>query len=444
MLLSSAVTAQTIYSKEELADTGHEWVNEYHPEGNLMNREIFISLSKILGSGFKKHTQYVQKVGLDLYVNAAGKIDYLVYDLPDSNIPADTIARIMKSELQPAFGSWELKGLNKNVRIGLFMMTEGKPVVRRPKSNDTTLTTLEELRQFVNTDRISKIDLSLLDLTSVPEEIYRFKNIRTLVLHGNQLTNVGLDLKKFKRLDFVDLNHNPVQKLKLTRTKKLENINLQGTGMVRVPRSLKKIRTLKSVWLGLNRDLVLKRRDFRRIRNARDLNLYACSLSTLSPQIKRLKKLEVLDLYYNQLTELPSTIVRLKNLTHLAVSNNKLESLPADLGSLQNLEFLYLHHNRLSRLPGTITALKKLKVLDLGYNWFYHYPDALAGIENLSELDLSSNSFDKFPGQLLELKNLDRLYLRGNPFLGKESDTTNTELANSIRELKTNNKEVFH
>ncbi len=457
-LLSLPISAQTIYRQDEFDKTRPASVNKYGKDNALTSPEVFMSFQKILNSAFLKYSEKPQVISMGLYLNKKGEIDYLVYSPVKTDIPADTFDLIMKEKLAPAFKSWRLEGLNKNVHADFYLAfipeTDEVAAARsrhaaasarrpdyRPKSNDTTLTTVEELKQFADTDQILKIDLSVLELTSIPEEIYRFKNVKTLNLGGNKITDIRLDLKQFIQLDYVDLDHNPIQKLRLTRAKHLENINLQGTGMVRVPRSLRKIPNLKSVWLGFNPKLDLKQRDFRRIRNIRDLNLYACSLSTLSPQIKHLKKLEVLDLYHNHLTRLPETITTLKHLTHLAASNNKLESLPERLDKLQDLEYLYLHHNKLSVLPGTITALKKLKVLDISYNWFYHYPDALRGVHNLSELDLSSNNFDKFPEQLLDLKNLDKLYLRGNPFLNNESDT---ELANSIWQLKTNNKEVFH
>lgn len=459
VLLSLPIAAQTIYRDDEFTKAGPASVNKYVRDNTLQISEVFMSFRKILNSGLLKYSEKPQGISINLYINAKGEIDYLVYSVLKTDIPADTFDLIMKEKLAPAFKSWRLQGLKKNIHTEFMMMFAPEPEeafgkssrqhsatktghqFQRPKSNDTTVTTLEELKQFVNTDQILKIDLSVLELTSVPEEIYRFKNVKTLNLNGNKMTDVRLDLKRLRQLDYLNLNHNPIQKLKLTRTRQLKNINLQGTGMVRIPRSLKNIRNLSSVWLGFNPKLNLRQRDFKRIRNAEDLNLYACSLSTLSPHIRHLKKLEVLDLYYNQLTKLPESITTLKHLTHLALSNNKLEKLPEDLDKLRNLEYLYLHHNRLSTLPGTITALEKLKVLDIGYNWFYHYPDALGGVRNLSELDLSANNFDKFPQQLLELKNLEKLYLRGNPFLNKESDTT---LADGIRELKTNNKEVFH
>lgn len=458
-LLSLPLTAQTIYRQDDFDKAPPASLDKYGRDNAGRIPEVLMSFQNILNSGFLKYTGKPQAISMDLYINVKGKIDYLVYSPLKTDISVDTFDLIMKEKLAPAFESWKLQGLDKNVRTSFLLSFTpmpadsleaknrrlsgilGKRQPDRPKSNDSTLTTLDELKRYADPDRIRKIDLSSLELTSVPGEIYRFKNITTLSLGRNKMTNPHLDLKQFKQLDYLDLNHNPVKKLRLTGTQKLENINLQGTGIVRIPRSLKKVRNLKSVWLGFNPKLNLKRRDFKTIRNVTDLNLYACSLSTLSPQIRHLKKLEVLDLYYNQLTRLPATITTLKHLTHLAVSNNKLETLPEGLDSFQNLEYLYAHHNRLSKLPGSIAALKKLKVLDIGYNWFYHYPDALNGIPNLSEVDLSGNNFSKFPEQLLELKNLDKLYLRGNPFLSNQPDTA---LANSIRELKTNNREVFH
>src|SRR5690606_2018684 len=122
-----------------------------------------------------------------------------------------------------------------------------QPTVSRPKSNDTTLTTLEELRTFPHPEKITTINLAGLELKQVPEDIYRFSNLKVLSLEANQLTAAQLRLKKLPHLETLMLQSNPLKKVKFKGTCGLKRINLQAVKFRHSPAGLKKLRQLESV-----------------------------------------------------------------------------------------------------------------------------------------------------------------------------------------------------
>ncbi|GAA4438100.1 hypothetical protein GCM10023091_18240 [Ravibacter arvi] len=442
-ILSYPCMGQTIVSEDELSAQDQGWMKDYQAGPVQLGKELAASFQEILDAAFPRYSANSQRVMLRVFVGDKGKIDYLVYEVHGDDIKKEVLVRIMQHELGPAFSSWQMTGVDRKYLFNFFFGTKGvrQPTRLRPKSDSTTLTTLEELRAYPLPEKITTINLGGLDLRQVPEEIYRFPNLKVLSLEANQLTSARFRLDKFPRLETLMLHSNPLTQLKLKGKSRLKRINLQTVKLKHSPAALKKLRQLESVWLGFNPQLDLRKKDFRRLRRIEDLNLYACKLKSLSPHIRLAKNLQVLDLYYNELEALPAAITRLSRLTHLAAANNRLEKLPENMGNLKKLQYLYLHHNRLSKLPESIGALDSLGVLDIGYNWFYSYPLPVNHLKNLKELDLSGNKLPAFPPALTELMNLDRIFLRGNPFLQKERDV---QFNRQIETVEQRNGEIFY
>ena len=102
---------------------------------------------------------------------------------------------------------------------------------------------------------------------------------------------------------------------------------MQKNSLTRMPLSVRQNRRLESLWLGNNNLIQLQANAFRQLRRLTDLNLYGTSLTQLPKSIGQLKRLKVLDLYYNQLTGLPKQLSRLKKLDQLALAYNNLSCL---------------------------------------------------------------------------------------------------------------------
>ncbi|WP_080239880.1 leucine-rich repeat domain-containing protein [Spirosoma rigui] len=323
----------------------------------------------------------------------------------------------------------------------------GKTIVppRTVRRGAGIISTLEAARQTNRPDTVKMLAFNQLELTAIPDVIYRFPSLTELDLSKNALrqlpARVTGAIPTLKRLSLL-YNAIPDDSLFFTRNKHLTALNVQGNKLTRVPGSVRLNRRLESLWLGNNNLATLDTKPLRRLHRLNDLNLYSVGLTTLPRSVGRLKHLRVLDLYYNKLTLLPRQIGRLKRLEQLALSHNNLGQLPNSLARLRRLQLLYAHHNRISQLPNDLTRARNLRVLDVSYNWFSVAPAILANLPALEELDLNNNNLQELPTTLGRLKNLKRLHLRSNPLT--RDDAKGGPYAPLINELEANHTEVFY
>ena len=126
-----------------------------------------------------------------------------------------------------------------------------------------------------------------------------------------------------------------------------------------------------------------------------------------------------LDLGSNDLGgSIPPELGSLSNLTHLALSNNGLSgSIPPELGNLSNLEELFLSGNQLSgEIPAALGNLSSLTLLGLARNQLRgEIPSELGGLTGLTSLRLEQNQLSgPVPESLASLADLQALNLTGN------------------------------
>jgi Leucine-rich repeat (LRR) protein len=98
------------------------------------------------------------------------------------------------------------------------------------------------------------------------------------------------------------------------------------------------------------------------------LNLCGKGLNSLPKSIGKLKLLKTFDLRINNLTELPESIGKLEFLEELILHDNALRSVPESIGNLKNLRVLHLDNNDLTALPDTICNLKTWAPIGLTNN----------------------------------------------------------------------------
>ncbi|UHG93020.1 leucine-rich repeat domain-containing protein [Spirosoma oryzicola] len=307
------------------------------------------------------------------------------------------------------------------------------------------ISTLEAAEKTTRPDTVTMLAFNQLELSSVPEIVYRFPRLEELDLSKNNLHELPARLTAaiptLKRLSLL-YNAIPDDSVFITSNKHLVALNLQGNKLTRIPNSVRQNRRLESLWMGNNKLKELDVKTLRSLRRLNDLNLYNAGLTQLPKGIRRLKHVRVLDLYYNKFTELPSQLGKMKRLEQLAVAHNDLKELPKSLTKLHRLQVLYAHHNRLSQLPTAFDKMTNLTVLDLGYNWFSVAPNVLAELPSLEELDLSNNNLQDLPRSLGALKRLKKLHLRSNPLSGEKVKTG--PYAPLIHQLEANRTEVFY
>ncbi len=161
------------------------------------------------------------------------------------------------------------------------------------------------------------MDLRNCELTSIPMELFKFKDMKELDLSWNQLTSIPPELGQLVNLQKLFLSYNQ---------------------LTSIPPEIGKLVNLQQLWLYYNQ------------------------LTTIPPEIDQLVNLQRLSLYYNQLTSIPPEIGQLTNLKILNLSYNKLTSIPSELGQLVNLEELGLTNNQLTSLPSELGQLVNLEI----------------------------------------------------------------------------------
>ena len=449
-----AVLIQKNVSKELAQKLSREYQNTEGPVRQNPH-SVQVRFANIYGKilqtdKFKEYTAWNR-----LYLNAEGKIDYLVVSVTKSfqlaggkkkedTSVADSLAAVVSAQLAPYLTDFvSRRTIGTKTAIVVFVSFYNPPTKEPRVRKDSVVNGLAEAMATKDTLKVKTLALGQNLLTGIPQVIYRFPNLEELFLGDNDLETVNMDMARLPKLRHLDLSKNILRdnSIVISRNKSLKLLNLQLNLITDVPRAARNCKKLETLWLGNNRLSGLTNASFRKLKQVKDLNFYKAELTALPKGVRKMRGLEVLDLYYNKLETLPKSITRLKRLTHFAVSYNQLTALPKRMDKLKSVHTIYAHHNHLSKLPERITRMKELRIVDLGYNWLTTFPAELAAFTKLEELDLSANNFPEFPKELLQIRKLDKLHLRGNPFLGQDAERKYSE---QLSQLKSRNIEVFY
>jgi internalin A len=344
---------------------------------------------------------------------------------------------------------------------------------RRSPGQEEALRRIRQARQT----GAPMLDLSGLELTTLPAEIGQLTNLEFLNLRSNKLTELPAEIGRLPNLQVLDaglglhgrlttlpaeigqlanLRVLALQMHKLTRLpaeigqlRNLRTLNLYGNQLTELPAEIFHLRNLEHLQLWDN-PLVELPSQIGQLTNLRELAVGRApatksskELTELPPEIGQLTKLEVLKLTQNALARLPPELGQLINLRTLELANNRLTELPAEIDQLSNLEKLDLYGNKLTEVPAVVgqlrnlrrlrlgmivrwsdekdlgglanlQALTNLEQLDLDGNLLARFPSELCQLTNLRELDLSGNRLTELPAELGQLTSLEKLNLRGN------------------------------
>ncbi|MGC4754856.1 COR domain-containing protein [Micromonospora trifolii] len=150
-----------------------------------------------------------------------------------------------------------------------------------------------------------------------------------------------------------DLTEIPPEVLKI---KDLESLSLSGNALRSIPPTIGNLRQLKRLYLADN-NLQSLPAEIGNLAQLQILHLTGNGLKVLPPEVGTLFSLQTLTLNANKLRALPDEIGMLTNLIGLAVSHNLLEALPPRLANCRSLARLYANNNLISKIPSAFAAM---------------------------------------------------------------------------------------
>ena len=240
----------------------------------------------------------------------------------------------------------------------------------------------EALRRIEKAKRSNstELDLSRLNLTTLPESLGQLTKLEKIDLGHNELTALPESLGQLSHLQSLNISANQLAALpeSLVQLSQLQSLDLSSNQLTVLPESLGHLIQLEDLRLSHNQ-LTSLPESFGQLSQLQNLYLSSNQLTALTESFGHLSQLEGLLLSYNQLTALPESFGRLSNLQRLFVSNNELTVLPESLGQLSGLHILFLDNNQLMTLPEFLGALPQLTELYLHGNSGLGIPDEIFG-----------------------------------------------------------------
>ncbi|MBL7152433.1 MAG: leucine-rich repeat domain-containing protein [Phycisphaerae bacterium] len=368
------------------------------------------------------------------------KIDEIIAKLREMEFLQD----VLTSEQ----GRLWLKDKSMRESVNQFIVEQRKEEEPIEVSQDDEKVFDDEIRTIVNVEKgaitdelyegITKLNLSVKGLKTVPAAIGKLAALQTLDLGGNKLTTVPEAIGKLAGLQWLNLGGNQLTTVAETIGKLtgLQMLNLGDNQLTTVAETIGKLAGLKTLYLGGNK-LTTVPEAIGELAALQGLYLQKNQLTTLPEAIGNLTGLQTLGLGDNQLTTVPDAIGKLTGLQALLLHNNQLMTVPDAIGELAGLQVLYLggnqlttvaeaifklsgletlslDDNQLTTVPDAICKLTDLQTLSLGNNQLTTLPDAIGELTALQMLDLSGNQLTTLPDMIGELTGLQRLYLDNN------------------------------
>ena len=260
-------------------------------------------------------------------------------------------------------------------------------------------------------------------LTQLPDNMACLSQLEFLDISSNQLTSFSIG--HLPKLAWLDASHNKLTEFPphISNLPRLSMLDLSHNLMISLPSSLVSSSCLRRLdlswnllegvqlptWLGRMRvcsSLVLTG-------NPLGWRFQTCKLGGN-------KRLTILELGNLALTELPEDVTSLRDLQHLSLSNvhcnslNSLMLIPSSISCLQSIVTLELAGIGLVELPSAIGQLNNLEVLDISRNHIAFLPASFSRLTSLKVFDASNNELLMLPPNLENLVCLEKLLVPGN------------------------------
>lgn len=261
------------------------------------------------------------------------------------------------------------------------------------------------------------LDLSELNLASLPEEIGDVTTLEELHLSFNKLKELPGSLARLENLRELDLAWNPMAVLPavLSRLPRLEKLSVCGLPLKRIDADLAAMTAVRELQWHPTSATSKKPipAAFATLPNLRTLNLGFFNLNAVPPGLAPFHRVRSLEITYNHIAELPGEIAALTELESLLANMNRLTEFPAIVLQLCGLRELDLADNKMASIPPEIALLTRLERLRLHYNPVTPFPEALLSMGHLRELTIGGRAPMRLPDDWAELRRLEDLMVGG-------------------------------
>jgi Leucine-rich repeat (LRR) protein len=287
-------------------------------------------------------------------------------------------------------------------------------------------------------EQIDTIDLSYNMLGSLPEEVLRCKNLRSINLIGNKELSVPAALTALQNLPLltdIRISTARLDSILPVNYTKITHLDMSGNEITTIMADIANFSNLRQLDLSNNKMTNLPA-EIGELKQLAVLNINENRISRLPAELGNLPLLKILNLSYNKLTDFPDALGKLPMLNNLDLSNNKIAILNQNIATASRLTILNLSRNQLESLPAELSKMPFLQHLLLTQNHLTTLPKELAKAKQLQTIDLSQNNFGTFPEAILSIKTLKKIITTNNAIKPEDLEKIKLKVAKRKIEIE--------
>lgn len=263
--------------------------------------------------------------------------------------------------------------------------------------------TISEKIGNTNYDSITEIEISKQNFKTIPADLYKLKNLKTLkikYLNTDNITPQFKELKKIKNIIIFSDSNNIISP-NILLNENIIFLSYENSNLMLIDNDIKKLKNLESISVTNSK---LEKISYELWELPKLVAVTIIQNPIKSITCKKIgKSLDYVDLSYNYLQEIPS-LISSQTITYLRLNNNLIENYKNNDGIGTKLTNLNLQNNLLSKIPFPLKNTK-LKILNLTGNKITKLPDDIYALESLTDIYLYKNPIIDFDPQKFNFKN---------------------------------------